>query len=81
MGRLHFDIDVTPDCMLCQRHARIERDRLWDSFREVALAARARGEKSGLRELRMSYFQAYHDRGHLKTEDGLELDGELLDSY
>ena len=48
---------------------------------EVALAARARGEKSGLRELRMSYFQAYHDRGHLKTEDGLELDGELLDSY
>ncbi len=76
---LRFDINLTPSCWDCQAHATSEHERLWDSFRDVALAERARGEEGSFVELRKAYFQAFHDRGHTKTEDGLEIDGELVD--
>jgi hypothetical protein len=75
---LRFDVNVMPNCDSCVEHTRIEHERLWDSFRAVALAERARGEEGSLVGLRKAYFQAFHDRGHTKTEDWLEVDGELV---
>lgn len=77
MESLRYTVDGTPCCPFCAEHLREESWRLMDSFRDVLLASGG----GSIKELRHAYFGAYHERGHVKTEDGAELDGELLDLY
>ena len=73
MEDLRYDINGTPACPWCSAHLDEEHWRLLDSFGAVARA----DPSASIKELRHAYFQAYHDRGHVKTEDGAEIDGEL----
>jgi len=60
---LDFDPFGTPLCDECMKHWANERDRLDNSFRD-AIA-------TGLpfKPIKLAYFTAFHDGGHVKNDD------------